>query len=252
MNPPERIERMRAAGRLARSVLDAVLGAVREGVTTDELDAVAHERTLAAGAYPSPLNYCGFPKSLCTSINDIVCHGIPGSRVLIAGDIVNCDVTVFLNGVHGDCSETVFVDTPDPGARRLVETTYACLLAGLEAVRVEAPVNVIGQAIAALAHEAGFGVVEAFAGHGIGEHFHTDPTIPHYFDRTATTPMLPGMTFTIEPMLNEGDPGCTVLADGWTAVTLDGGRSAQFEHTLLVTDAGAEVLTGGQPPWFQR
>lgn len=253
INPPERVERMRAACRVAREVLDAVLAAVAPGVTTDALDVLAHARTLALGAYPSPLNYGAFPKSLCASVNDVVCHGIPSDRILLDGDVINCDVTVFIGGVHGDCSETVFVGTPDASARRLVSTTYDCLEAGIAAVRPGRPVYEIGRAIAALAHARGFSVVEAFAGHGIGEHFHMDPTVPHYYDPSAADLIRAGMTFTVEPMLNEGSPDCSVLADGWTAVTIDGGRSAQFEHTLLVTDDGAERLTAGDgPPWFQR
>ncbi len=252
VNPPERIERIREACRVARDVLDTVLAAVGSGVTTEELDVLAHERAIALGAYPSPLNYGAFPKSLCVSINDVVCHGIPGDRTLVDGDIVNCDMTVFIGGVHGDCSETVFIGQPDAAARRLVETTYECLEAGIAAVRPGLPVHEIGRAIASVAHAQGYGIVEAFAGHGIGEHFHMDPTVPHYFDATANDVMQAGMTFTVEPMLNEGSPDCTVLADGWTAVTIDGGRSAQFEHTLLVTEEGAEALTRRDgPPWFQ-
>ncbi len=253
VHPPERIEAMREACKIARDVLDTVLEAVREGITTDELDYIAHERTITLGAYPSPLNYGGYPKSLCTSVNDVVCHGIPGDRVLMGGDIINCDVTAYYGGVHGDCSETVYVGVPDAAARRLVETTWLCLQAGIAAVQPGYPVRMIGQAIAPIAHRAGYGVVEAFAGHGIATHFHMDPTVPHYDDPAATTVMRPGMLFTIEPMLNEGGPGCSVLEDGWTAVTLDGGRSAQFEHTILVTEDGAEALTAGDgPPWFQR
>jgi len=245
VNSPEGVERIRAACRLAREVLDRVLEAAGPGVSTDELDELAHRLSVEAGAYPSPLNYGGFTRSLCTSVNEVVCHGVPSDRVLIDGDIVNCDVTVYLDGVHGDCSETVFVGPVDGAARRLVETTYECLLAGIEAVQPGRPISDIGRAIESIAHARGFSVVEAFAGHGIGEHFHMDPTVPHYFDATAITVMRPGMVFTVEPMLNEGGHECTVLADGWTAVTVDGGRSAQFEHTLLVTEDGAEPLTAG-------
>ena len=253
VHPPERIERMRAACALTRALLDEVLAAVEPGITTDALDALAHRRAIEEGAYPSTLNYGGFSKSLCTSINDVVCHGIPGDRILERGDIVNCDLTLFIGGVHGDCSETVFVGDPDDAARRLVETTYDAMMAGIAVARPGRPIHAIGRAIQNVAHANGYGVVEAFAGHGIGEHFHTDPTVPHYFDASASDLIRPGMTFTVEPMLNEGSPECTVLSDGWTAVTLDGGRSAQFEHTLLITDDGAELLTARDgPPVFRQ
>lgn len=249
----EEIERMRVAGRLAREVLDCVLGAVRPGMSTEELDIIAHEATLARDAYPSPLNYHGFPKSLCTSVNEVICHGIPDDGVLSEGDIINCDVTIYFDGMHGDCSETVFVGQPDPQSKKLVQTTYDCLLAGIDAVAVGARLNEIGKAITAVAHKRGFSVVRDFAGHGIGAQFHMDPQVLHYRDMRARQRIEPGMTFTIEPMINVGTYLCHVWPDNWTAVTADGKRSAQFEHTLLVTEEGVELLTlGTGEPWFQR
>ena len=244
--------RMRKAGRLAREVLDTVLGAVEAGITTDDLDAIAHDKAVELGAYPSPLYYRQFPKSICTSVNEVVCHGIPDRRAIQDGDIINCDVTIYIDGVHGDCSETVLVGDVDAESRRLVSATYEAMMAGIRAVRPGRPVREIGRAIADVARRYKLGVVRQFAGHGIGDRFHMPPQILHYYDRRATTRMMPGMTFTIEPMLNLGDWRCRVLEDGWTAVTADGLRSAQFEHTILVTRKGAEILTGNGPPWFER
>jgi methionyl aminopeptidase len=249
----EEIDRMRVAGRLAREVLDTVLGAVRPGMTTEELDIIAHEATVARDAYPSPLNYHGFPKSLCTSVNEVICHGIPDDRVLSDGDIINCDVTIYFDGMHGDCSETVFVGRSDAQSRKLVQTTYDCLIAGIGAVTVGARLNDIGKAITALAHQGGFSVVRDFAGHGIGAQFHMEPQILHYREVRMRQRVETGMTFTIEPMINVGTYRCHVWPDNWTAVTVDGKRSAQFEHTLLVTEDGVEVLTAGTgEPWFRR
>ena len=210
-------------------------------------------KAVELGAYPSPLNYHGFPKSLCTSVNEVICHGIPDDRVLVDGDIINCDVTVFIGGMHGDCSETVFVGTPDANAVHLVKTTYACMMRGIEAARSGAITNEIGKAITQLAHSEGFSVVRDFAGHGIGEQFHQDPQILHYPEARQRTKIRPGMTFTVEPMINEGDFRCQMWTDDWTAVTIDGGRSAQFEHTILITDSGYELLTSvGAEPHFMR
>jgi methionyl aminopeptidase len=249
---PEAIERMRRAGRLAREVLDEVLAAVAVGVTTDALDALAHEAAIARGAYPSPLNYRGFPKSLCTSVNEVICHGIPDDRALQSGDLINCDVTVFVDGMHGDCSETVFVGEPDAASRHLVERTYEALMAGIAVARPGNRVNEIGKVIGQLAKEAGLGVVRDFAGHGIGERFHMAPTVAHYYERLNLARIKPGMTFTIEPMLTLGSPECRIWADGWTAVTADLSRTAQFEHTILITERGAEILTGGpRAPHFR-
>jgi len=244
---------MRHAGQTARTVLDHVLSSVRVGITTEELDEIAHNKAIELGAYPSPLNYHGFPKSLCTSVNEIVCHGIPDNRALLSGDIVNCDVTVYINGMHGDCSETVFVGRPDPEAIRLVKTTYDCTMKGIAAAKVGATLNEIGKAITKIAHREGFSVVRDFAGHGIGSQFHQDPQIVHYPEPRQRFRIVPNMTFTVEPMINEGDYRCQIWSDDWTAATVDGGRSAQFEHTILVTKNGYELMTAKDgPPHFIR
>jgi methionyl aminopeptidase len=242
--PGEYAERMRAAGRAAREVLLEVAAAVEPGVTTDALDAVAHEACIARGGYPSPLHYRGYPKSLCTSVNEVICHGIPDDRALRDGDIVNCDVTIYLDGVHGDHSETFLVGTCDPEAERLVRVTRECLWRGIGAVRPGGRVNEIGRAIQDHAEAEGFGVVRMFVGHGVGREFHTAPTIPHYYEPHADGILEPGVTFTIEPMITAGSYEVgRIWPDGWTAVTADGSLTAQFEHALLVTASGVEVLT---------
>jgi methionyl aminopeptidase len=240
---PEQIERMRRAGALAAEVLITVGEAVEPGITTDRLDALGHETIVAAGAYPSPLNYRGFKKSLCTSVNEVICHGIPDSRRLEDGDIVNVDITVFLDGVHGDTNATFVVGDVDPEARRLIRETRTCLYRAIDAVRPGKPINVIGKAIEEHAHAEGLGVVREFIGHGICEQFHDGLQIPHYYERRAKTVIEEGMTFTIEPMITLGDPSLHIWDDEWTAVTDDGSLSAQFEHTLVVTADGAEILT---------
>ena len=240
---PDVIERMRRTGRLAGDVLAAVGALVEPGITTDALDEACHRLTIEAGAYPSPLNYGHFPKSLCTSVNEVICHGIPDSRVLRGGDIVNLDVTCFREGVNGDTNATFFVGEVDPESAHLVRITRECLALAIEAVRPGRPISDIGRAIQDHAEAAGLGVVRDFVGHGIGETFHTGLAIPHYFDQRATRIMEPGMVFTIEPMITEGEWRHRVWSDDWTAVTLDGKRTAQFEHTVLVTDDGVEILT---------
>jgi methionyl aminopeptidase len=240
---PEVIERMRAACRIARDVLQETGAAVAPGVTTDELDRVAHDAHVARGVYPSPLRYKGFPKSVCTSVNEVICHGIPDDRALLEGDIVNLDITVFVDGVHGDTNATFCVGDVDAESRRLVKVTEECLEHGIAAVRPGSPISDIGKAIETHAHAAGFHVVRAFVGHGIGEVFHGPPQIPHYQERTLTTLMEPGMVFTIEPMITMGSIQPVIWSDGWTAATSDGSRTAQFEHTVLVTDDGVAVLT---------
>ena len=237
--------RMRRAGRAARRVLAAVAAEVAPGVTTDHLDEVCHQAYIDEGGYPSDLNYNHFPKSLCTSVNEVICHGIPDDRPLEDGDIVNCDITIFLDGVHGDMSETFLVGDVDPESRRLVEVTRECMYLGLGAIVPGAPVNVIGRAIAEHAERAGFGVVKDFVGHGIGEVFHMPPNVPHYFDPNARRELLVGMTFTVEPMITMGSIRPRVWSDGWTAVTSDLSRTAQFEHTVLVREDGVEILTVG-------
>jgi methionyl aminopeptidase len=237
------IARMRTAGRAAAEVLRLAGQSVAVGVTTDEIDAYVHDLCIERGAYPSPLNYRHFPKSVCTSVNEVICHGIPDSRALRDGDIVNIDVTLFIDGVHGDTNATFFVGEVDPESRRLVRVTEECMWRGIEAVRPGRPVNDIGRVIQDHAKRNRFEVIRAFIGHGIGEQFHTDLQILHYYDANATTVMRPGMTFTIEPMISAGTWKHQIWDDGWTAVTPDGKRVAQFEHTILVTDDGADVLT---------
>jgi methionyl aminopeptidase len=243
VRPPEVIERMRRAGRAAAEVLQTVGAAVAPGVTTDELDALCHEECLRRGGYPSPLNYGAFPKSLCTSVNEVICHGIPDDRALVDGDIVNLDVTIYLDGVHGDTNATFPVGTIDAASAGLIRVTRECLDRGIAAVKPGRPIRDIGRAIQSHAEGHGYGVVRAFVGHGIAEQFHTDLQIPHYDNARATTIIEPGMTFTIEPMITMGAWQHQLWDDGWTAVTVDRRRTAQFEHTLLVNDEGAEVLT---------
>lgn len=240
---PEQIALMRQACRAARHVLETVSEAVKVGVTTDELDAIAHETYLKLGGYPSTLNYHGFKKSLCTSVNEVICHGIPDSRALKDGDIVNCDVTIFLGGMHGDCSKTILVGAVDDASKHLVETTYESMLAGIQAVGPGAKIRDIGRAIEAVIEPTSYSVVEAFVGHGIGETFHMEPQVPHHYHPSHRFEILPGMTFTVEPMINAGVKDHDMWDDHWTAVTKDYKRSAQFEHTLLVTERGVEILT---------
>jgi methionyl aminopeptidase len=253
VQPPEVIERMRRAGRAAAEVLALTGAAVRPGITTDELDAICHEACIERGGYPSPLNYNGFPKSLCTSVNEVICHGIPDDRPLADGDICNLDVTIYLDGVHGDTNATFLVGDVDEESRRLVDVTRECLDRGIAAVRPGAPFNEIGRAIQEHAESNGFGVVRSFVGHGIGEQFHTDLHVPHYFEPRLTRIIEEGMTFTIEPMITAGAWEHDLWDDGWTAVTVDRRRTAQFEHTLAVTASGCDVLTlqcseGAPPP----
>ena len=243
VQPPEVIAAMRLAGVAAGEVLDAVGAAVAPGVTTDELDAVAHAAYMERGGYPSPLHYRGFPKSVCTSVNEVICHGIPDDRPLRDGEIVNVDVTIFLGGVHGDTNATFTAGEIDPRSRQLLEVTRECLLLGIDAVRPGAEVRAIGRAIQDYAEASGFGVVRTFCGHAIGRDFHGALSIPHYDEPHATTRFEPGMTFTIEPMITMGTWRERIWPDGWTAVTADGLRTAQYEHTVLVTDDGVEVLT---------
>jgi methionyl aminopeptidase len=240
------IERMRRAGKAAAEILAAAGAAVAPGMVTDELDELVHELTIAKGGYPSPLNYGSsnpFPKSVCTSVNEVICHGIPDDRPLEEGDIVNLDVTIYLDGVHGDCNATFPVGEIDPASARLIEVTRECLERGIAAVSPGRPFNLIGKAIEEHAEAVALGVVRDFVGHGIGEQFHTDLQIPHYYEPRLTTLMEPGMTFTIEPMITAGSWQARVWDDGWTAVTADGSRTAQFEHTVLVTEDGVDVLT---------
>jgi methionyl aminopeptidase len=239
----ETIERMRVAGRIAGAALAAVGEAIRPGVTTDELDAIGHTFLIDHGAYPSTLGYRGFPKSLCTSLNEVICHGIPDSTVLMDGDICNIDITAFIGGVHGDTNATFLVGDVDPQVRDLVERTHEATMRAIKAVRPGRPLSVIGRVIESYAKRFGYGVVRDFTGHGIGTAFHTGLIIPHYDDPSLTTPIETGMTFTIEPMLTLGTYAYDMWDDGWTVVTKDRSWTAQFEHTLLVTPDGAEILT---------
>ncbi|MDA8436403.1 MAG: type I methionyl aminopeptidase [Actinomycetales bacterium] len=243
------IERMRIAGRLAAQALAAVGEAIKPGVTTDELDRVGHEFLCDHGAYPSTLGYPGggrgpvFTKSLCTSLNEVICHGIPDSTELRDGDICNIDITAFINGVHGDTNATFLVGEVDEESRLLVERTHEATMRGINAVAPGRQLNVIGRVIESYARRFGYGVVRDFTGHGIGTAFHSGLVVPHYDDPSATTVLETGMTFTIEPMINLGTYDWRMWDDGWTVVTADLRRSAQFEHTVLVTATGVEILT---------
>ena len=248
VKPPEIVERMRVAGRIAAQAMAEVAKHIAPGVTTDELDRVGHEFMIDNGAYPSTLGYKHFPKSLCTSVNEVICHGIPDSTVLADGDIVNIDVTAFVTidgvGVHGDTDATYLVGDVDEESRLLVERTREAMMRGIKAVAPGRQINVIGRVIEAYARRFGYGVVRDFTGHGIGTAFHSGLVVPHYDAAPAyATVMEPGMTFTIEPMLTLGTADWDMWDDDWTVVTKDRKRSAQFEHTLLVTDTGAEILT---------
>ncbi|MBD2897984.1 Methionine aminopeptidase 2 [Actinomadura sp. RB99] len=240
---PEIIARMRVAGKIAAQALEEVGKHVRPGVTTDELDRIGHEFMLDHGAYPSTLGYRGFPKSLCTSINEVICHGIPDDTVLRDGDIVNVDITAFIDGVHGDTDATFLCGDVDEESRLLVERTREATMRGIRAVKPGRALNVIGRVIESYAKRFGYGVVRDFTGHGIGTTFHSGLVVPHYDDPNATTVIEPGMTFTVEPMLTLGSHDYDIWDDGWTVVTKDRKRTAQFEHTLLVTEDGHEILT---------
>jgi methionyl aminopeptidase len=240
---PEIIAMMRVAGKLAAQALAEVGRAVRPGVTTDHLDGVGHDFLIEHGAYPSTLGYKNYPKSLCTSLNEVICHGIPDDTVIQDGDIVNIDITAFLNGVHGDTNATFLAGDVDEESRLLVSRTQEAMMRGIKAVAPGRPLSVIGRVIESYARRFGYGVVRDFTGHGIGTNFHSGLIVPHYDDPRNTVIMEPGMTFTIEPMLTLGTIDYDVWPDGWTAVTKDRKRTAQFEHTLLVTDDGYEILT---------
>ena len=241
---PEAVERIRAAGRLAARALGEVGAAVRPGVTTEELDGIAHEYLISHGAYPSTLSYRGYPKSICTSINEVICHGIPDSTVLAEGDIVNVDVTAFIGGVHGDTNATFLVGEVDEESRLLVERTRIATERGIKAVKPGREINVIGRVIESYAKRFSYGVVRDFTGHGVGEAFHSGLIVPHYDAAPLYSDvMVPGMVFTIEPMLTLGDVEWDQWDDDWTVVTRDRSRTAQFEHTVVVTETGADILT---------
>ncbi|MDQ1484018.1 MAG: methionyl aminopeptidase [Actinomycetota bacterium] len=240
----ETIEKMRIAGRLAARAMEAAAAAIAPGVTTDELDRIGHEYMLDHGAYPSTLGYRRYPKSLCTSVNEVICHGIPDNRRLQDGDIVNIDITTYIGGVHGDTDATYLCGDVDEESRLLVERTREAMMRGIKACVPGREINVIGRVIESYAKRFGYGVVRDFTGHGIGTAFHSGLVIPHYDAAPAySTVIEKGMTFTIEPMLNLGTAEWEMWDDSWTVVTKDRKRSAQFEHTLLITDTGAEILT---------
>ncbi len=240
----EEIEKMRIAGRLAAEVLEVLRPHVKPGITTEELDRIAHDHiTRVQQAIPAPLNYHGFPKSICTSVNHQVCHGIPGPKKLKKGDIINIDITVLKDGYHGDTSKMFFVGEPTVLAKRVVRIAHECLMKGIEMVRPGTRLGDIGHAIQQHAERNGCSVVREYCGHGIGRGFHEEPQVLHYGEPDTGIALEPGMTFTIEPMVNAGRREVRLLADGWTVVTKDHSLSAQWEHTVLVTKTGVEILT---------
>jgi methionyl aminopeptidase len=247
---PAEIELIRESGRIAAGAVEAVREAIRPGITTDELDAIAHAYVIERDAYPSTLRYRGFPKSCCTSLNEVVCHGIPDDTELVEGDILNIDITAYKNGMHGDLNATFAVGQVSQDAAQLIERTREALNRGIKAVAPGRPINVVGRAIESYAKRFGYGVVRDFTGHGVGRSFHSGLVIPHYDAAPAFDTLIePGMVFTIEPMLTLGTPehpGTSAWdewADGWTVTTRDKSLTAQFEHTLVVTERGAEILT---------
>jgi methionyl aminopeptidase len=237
------IEGIRKAGQLVLDTFGQIEDKIRPGIKTDEINTIVHEFTIKNNAQPAPLNYRGFPKSVCVSINEEVCHGIPGKRVLADGDIVNVDITSVLNGYYADANKTYFVGTPGPDARKIVSVTRECLKRGISMVKPGNTVGDIGWAIQTYAEDQGCSVVRDFVGHGVGFEFHESPQIPHFGQRGQDIRLIPGMVFTIEPMINLGEKELKILADNWTAVTKDGSLSAQFEQTILVTPGGYESLT---------
>ncbi len=243
LKDPVQVEGIRRAGVLAIQTLDLVESQIRAGVTTDELNSIVHEFTIKNGAVPAPLNYRGYPKSVCISVNDVICHGIPGKKALKKGDIVNVDVTPILNGFYADVNKTFYVGTPEEDAKKIVNVARECLNRGMKMVRPGNRVGDIGWAIQQYAEGQGCSVVREFVGHGVGLDFHEPPQIPHYGRKGEGIPLVAGMVFTIEPMINFGAKDLKVLEDEWTAVTLDGALSAQFEQTILVTEEGFESLT---------
>src|SRR5690349_1168595 len=243
VQPSEIIEAMRVAGRIAAQALRAGGAAVAPGVTTDEVDRVVHEFLVDHDAYPSTLGYRGFPKSCCTSLNEVICHGIPDSTVVEDGDIVNIDVTAFIGGVHGDTNATFFAGNVSEDAKLLVERTHEATMRAIKAVKPGRELNVVGRVIEAYAKRFGYGVVRDFTGHGIGRTFHSGLVVLHYDEPSVKTVLEPGMTFTIEPMITLGEYEGEMWDDGWTVTTKDKSWTAQFEHTIVVTDTGSEILT---------
>ncbi|NNF96935.1 MAG: type I methionyl aminopeptidase [Halobacteria archaeon] len=244
---PEEIEKMRIAGRLAAEVLEMITPHVQAGITTTELDQICHDFIVnEQQAIPAPLNYHGFPKSICTSVNHVICHGIPNEKRLKNGDMVNIDITVIKDGYHGDTSKMFFVGEPSIKGQRLSRVAYECLRLGIDLVKPGTRLGDIGQAIQQHAEASNYSVVREYCGHGIGKQFHEDPQVLHYGKQGTGLELEPGMTFTIEPMINAGKRQVKLLKDGWTVVTKDHSLSAQWEHTLLVTEDGHEILTRRQ------
>jgi len=239
----EEIKGVREACQLGRKMLDLAHRMIRVGITTEEIDKAVHEATIKAGAYPSPLNYHNFPKSCCTSVNEVICHGIPDTRPLEDGDIVNVDITVYYKGYHGDLNETFCVGNVDEKYKKLIQSTYNSLELAMDEVKPGAMFRDFGKLISKYVKKSGFSVVRSYCGHGIGSLFHCAPNIPHYNNNKAVGECKPGMIFTIEPMINEGCWQDGTWPDDWTSVTKDGRRSAQFEHTIVVTETGFESLT---------
>jgi methionyl aminopeptidase len=237
------IEGIRQAGQLVLNTLDLVESAIAPGLITDEINTLVHEYTIKNGATPAPLNYRGFPKSVCVSVNEVICHGIPGNRVIKDGDIVNVDVTSILNGYYADANKTCMAGDPDPDARKIVTIARECLGQGMSAVKPGNTLGDIGWSIQTYAEARGCSVVREFVGHGVGLDFHEAPQVPHFGHKGTGIPLIPGMVFTIEPMINLGQKELRILDDNWTAITRDGSLSAQFEQTILVTEDGCESLT---------
>jgi len=246
---PDEIDKMHVAGKLAAEVLDYITPFVKPGITTGELDRLCHDYMVnVQHTVPAPLNYAPpgytpYPRSICTSVNHVVCHGVPSDKKLKSGDIINLDITVIKDGYHGDTSRMFCIGEPSIQAKRLCEVTYQCMWRGIEAVKPGAHLGDVGYAIQYHAESHGYSVVREFCGHGIGQQFHEEPQVLHYGRPGTGLPLTPGMTFTIEPMINAGKPGIRQLNDGWTIVTKDHSLSAQWEHTVLVTETGYEVLT---------
>lgn len=235
---------MRETCSLAANCLDYIGSKIEVGMSTEDINTLAHNYIIEHGATPSPLNYNGFPKSVCTSKNDVICHGIPSKKdILNDGDIINVDVTTYFKKFHGDTNRTFYVGNVDEKVKKLVETTHACMMAGIATVKPGSRLGDIGAAIEELAHANGFSVVHEYCGHGIGREFHEEPQVLHYGKKGTGIELKPGMTFTVEPMINMGKRYCKLLPDNWTVKTKDGSWSAQFEHTILVTDSGSEILT---------
>ena len=237
------IEGIRKSCQLTKKILDELSTIIKPGITTNEIDAWVDKKTRENNATPAPLNYKGFPKSICTSINEVICHGIPSDRVLVEGDSINVDVTCILNGYYGDSCRMYAVGKISSEAERLIQTTKTCLDESIKALKPFSSLNVVGDTIEKIAHDAGYSVVEMFGGHGVGNAFHEEPFVFHYKREDKQMICAPGMVFTIEPMINMGTHEAEILDDDWTAVTQDRKLSAQWEHTVLITDSGVEILT---------